>query len=169
MALAALVLTRPAAATSVVPVTVEELTRRADAVVVATPRAARSQWLGGQIVTDVELEVHASARGSLVPGDTVTLRRPGGIVGRIGQEIPGVPSLELGRQYVVFLARGPGVFYLAHLTAAVLPMAAAPDGTVTVQPPAEGLATGPGGRPGTVMGRAGMPFEQLVRVLRSVR
>jgi hypothetical protein len=168
---------RVATATTVVPVTVETLARRSDAVLVVTPRSATPQWVGGTIVTDYDLEVQNVVQGTLSSGAHVTLRTPGGVVGRIGQQIPGVPSLETGRPYLVFLARdrdGSGLYFLAHLTAAVLPVVAAPDGTPVVLPALEGMRVRPGvvsttvphATDATAMVREGLPLEQLVRMLR---
>jgi hypothetical protein len=177
LALAPALAARPAHATTVVPVTVEDLARRADEMVVATPRAARAFWLGSHIVTDVELEVQTTARGTLAPRARVTVRLPGGVVGRLGQVVPGVPELAISRPYLVFLTRAgdvPGIFYLAHLTAAVLPLVSAPGGGVVAMPPAEGLVTRPdlgptSATPATVMSRTGVAVERLLGVLRSVR
>lgn len=172
---------RAAHATTVVPVTVEELAHRADEVVVATPRAQASRWLGRTIVTDVVLEVQTVLRGSLVGGARVTLQLPGGAVGRIAQMIPGAPAPQVGTPYVFFLSRAPnepGLYYVTHLTASVLPLAPVPNGggAITVMPTAEGLiarATAQSApvtpaRP-TVMTRAGVPLEQLASAVRSAR
>ncbi len=125
-----------AIATTVVPVTTEELTRRSDEVVLATVRASSSRWEHGLIVTDHELTVDATVRGSALPRATIFVRTPGGTVGRITQVIPDAPSLEVGRSYVFFLSGGVGqVRFLAHLTAAVVPVQASPQGALVAQPP----------------------------------
>lgn len=160
-------------ATTVVPVTVEELARRADEVVIATPRASRSQWIGGLIFTDVDVEVHATLRGALAPGSRVMLRIPGGVVGQIGQQVPGVPELDPGQPYVMFLSRAPdrvGMYYLAHLTAAVMRLANTSGGTVTVAFPGEGMVVrSTGDTSVSSVPRGGIALGQLVQRLRSVR
>ncbi|MBL8684141.1 MAG: hypothetical protein JNK05_33515 [Myxococcales bacterium] len=189
---AALVLSAPDAhATTVVPVTVEQLSSRADVVVVATVRSTRALWEGRLIVTDCELEVRVAMKGSLAPGQTLTLRVPGGVLGDIGQTIPGVPRVERGDTFVAFVTRAedraPGRYYLTHLTASILPLsslaptAATPSGSVVVRPAAEGMivegSTGPTAaqrRPNTLatrtaMPRAGLPLEQLLAVVRGAR
>jgi hypothetical protein len=166
-----------AQATTVVPITVEALARRADDVLVVTPRSATSHWMGREIVTDYDLVVESVIRGNLQPGAHVTLRAPGGVVDRIGQQVPGVMRLETGRPYLVFLSRAEdgavGIHYLTHLTASILPLTAESDGTVTVSSNVEGLrvATNPTGTTATrseatVMRREGIALDQLVRVLR---
>lgn len=180
LAIPVLAAVRPAAASTVVPVTVETLARRADEVLVVTPRGSSAQWLARRIVTDYDLEVQSVVRGAVVPRAHVTLRAAGGIVGRIGQEVPGVPALAIDRPYVVFLTRAPGlagVYYFAHLTAAALPIVAAPDGTLVALPALEGMrvqptaVSGPGAlaSQATSMVRAGLPLEQFVRLLRSAQ
>ena len=170
-------LPRSAHATTVVPVTIETLARRADEVLIVTPRHATSAWFGRVIDTDYDLEVQTVVRGASVAGAHVTLRAPGGVVGSIGQQIPGVPALEINRPYVVFLSRAsdvPGVFYLTHLTAAVLPVTAASDGTLTALPAAEGMRVRTGivvpnalATEATAMAREGMTLDALVREIRS--
>lgn len=124
-----------AVATQTVPVTTEELTRRSDEVVVATVRASSSRWEHGLIVTDSELTVDAAVRGPSVVGATISVRTPGGTVGRISQVIPDAPVLEVGRSYVFFLSGGDGaVRFLAHLTAAVVPVTTTASGGLVARP-----------------------------------
>ena len=126
----------PADATTIVPVTTEELTQRSDEVIVATVRASSSRWERGLIVTDHELVVDASIRGRALVHATVFVRTPGGVVGRIAQAVPDAPTLEVGRTYVFFLSGGVGqVRFLAHLTAAVVPVETSAQGGLVAQPP----------------------------------
>ncbi len=177
---ASLAIATTASATTVVPITVEALSRRADEVLVVTPRAASAHWLAREIVTDYQLEVQSVVHGSATVGSRVTLRAPGGIVDRVGQRIPGVPTLEIGRPYVVFLSHatdGTGVNYLTHLTASVLPVSTAPDGAIVVTPAAEGMrvavsaptAAAALASDATVMRRDGVALETLVRVMGASR
>lgn len=178
MAISAGLGVRSAGASTTVPVTLETLARRADEVLVVTPRSATAQWVDRMIVTDYDLEVQTVVRGSVSIGSHVTLRAAGGFVGRIAQQIPGVPTLEVGRPYVVFLSRSPdvaSVYYFTHLTAAALPVIAAPDGTPVALPAAEGMrvrpaaaaAVAPSASDATSMVREGLPLEHIVRLLRS--
>ncbi len=169
---------RPAAASTVVPVTVEALARRADDVLVVTPRRSTAHWIGRRIVTDYDLDVQAVVRGAVSPGAHVVLRAAGGTVGNIVQEIPGTPVLAIDRPYVVFLLRSPnvaGTYFFAHLMAAALPIVAAADGTPVALPAVEGMRVGPAAASAssprasiaTVMVREGLPLDALVRLLRS--
>lgn len=179
-----------ASATTVVPITVEQLSRRADAVIVATVRSTRAQWEGRLIVTDCELEVRVAMKGELSPGQTLWLRVPGGVMGDIGQVIPGVARLDRGETVVAFVTRAedrtPGRYYLTHLTASILPIAAVttsstPSATLVVRPTAEGMTVAPSPTPtgaanrsraaatATAMTRAGMTLEQLAALVRASR
>jgi hypothetical protein len=140
------------------PVTVTELTRSADDVIVGTVRRSLSRWEGRFIVTDHEVELTAVLKGRLPVRAVVVVRVAGGVVGRIGQHVPGAPSLEDGRTYVLFLAGGVSdVRYLAHMTAAVVPMTVDAAGRVQATAP-ESLT----------MGAPTMAFERLVGAVRAV-
>lgn len=164
------------AATTVVPITVEQLTQRSDIVVVARVGARRSHWLGRTIVTDVELTINHSLKGSLIAGAHLTLRLPGGDVGNISQVLHGAPSVEENETIVAFLRRPPEanlpVFYLTHLTASILRTSVPAGATsVLVQPAHEGMtlsSTGPTS-PRTLMTRAGVSLEQLVNLVRTTQ
>jgi len=170
-ALAALLLgLAPAAAsaTTIVPITTEELTRRSDEVLVATVRASTSRWEHGLIVTDHELLVEASIRGRTLVRSTVFVRTPGGVVGRIAQTIPDAPMLEVGRSYLFFLSGGVGqVRYLAHLTAAVVPVEATARGELVAQPSSSLLVDRSQSSP-TPVAPPPMPLPAMLDLVRAV-
>jgi hypothetical protein len=147
-------------ATVTVPITLQELTERSDDVVVGEVRRASSQWDGGRIVTDYEIDIRAVMRGRTAVGTSLLARLPGGTVGRIGQTIAGVPSPEVGGTYVFFLQSGPsGLRYLTHLTASVMPVTLdTPTGTVSVTP-----------HPSLTSLRAGAPLDAVSRAVLAVR
>jgi hypothetical protein len=138
-------------------VTLAELTRTSDDVVLGTVRRSVGRWEGNFIVTDHEVELHAVLKGRLSPRSVVLLRVAGGEVGRIGQHIPGAPSLEVGATYLLFLSGGlANVRYLAHMTAAVVPMTLDASGTLQARAP-ESLA----------LGAPTVSLERLVGAVRS--
>lgn len=109
------------------PVTVDELTRASDEVIVGTVRRSESRWDDGAIVTDHEVELLAVLKGRLAPRGTVVVRVAGGTVGRVAQAVVGAPQLEDGRTYMLFLAGGISTArYLAHVSAAVVPVTVDP-------------------------------------------
>lgn len=103
---AALALPRPAPAAVAVPASVEELARASGAVVRGRVRAAVARWSedGRRIETEAEVEVLAAWRGA--PAARLTVRVPGGAVGRVGQRVDGAPRLAEGEEVVLFLWRG---------------------------------------------------------------
>lgn len=161
MALAVTLLPAASHATTVRPVTMAELTRAADDVLVVTVRRASAHWEGRTIVTDHECVVTAALKGRATPGSTVVVRTPGGVVGRIGQTIPDASTLDDGQSYVLFLSGGDGgVRYLAHLTAAAVPMSLDASGNrVQVTPPTSMTAP---------TGAAPTPLDQFARAVREV-
>lgn len=175
--------------TTVVPITLEQLAQRADVVVLATVRSTRALWQGRLIVTDCELEVRLAMKGTLSSGQMITLRVPGGVLGDLGQVIPGVPRVDRGDTIVVFATRAEdraaGRYYLTHLTASILPVvatpaaqsASSPSATLVVRPAAEGMIVQGGAASEglaslgsrTAMPRGGLSLENLVSVLRASR
>lgn len=154
-----------ASATTVRPVTMAELTRAADDVVVVTVRRSSSHWEGRVIVTDHEVQVTAALKGASRPGALMVVRTPGGVVGRVGQTIPDASTLDVGRSYVLFLSGGDGaVRYLAHLTAAAAPVSldASGNGVEVTTPTAL--------TPPATMGVSGAPvaLERFARAVREV-
>jgi hypothetical protein len=136
--LGALTLLSPtrAGATTTVPVSVAELTQSADDVIVGVVRRSTSRWEEGFIVTDHDVEVTMTLKGRAPLRSVVTVRVAGGVVGRIAQRVVGAPSLEDGHTYMLFLAGGVStVRYLAHMTAAVVPVTLATTGAVQVSVP----------------------------------
>jgi hypothetical protein len=65
---------RRAHSTTVVPITVDALTRRSELVVLGTVRAASSQWRERFIVTDCDVRVEAVLKGPVSAGATVGVR-----------------------------------------------------------------------------------------------
>ncbi|MFO0625440.1 MAG: hypothetical protein U0325_07445 [Polyangiales bacterium] len=125
-------------ATTVVPVTVDALTRRSELVVLGTVRATTSRWRERFIVTDCDVVVEAVLKGAAQPGAVVGVRVAGGEVDGIGQRVPDAPIPHAGETAVFFLqGQEDGRWLLAHMTAAVVPVSVGPDGVARV-----GSATG---------------------------
>ncbi len=116
LALAALVwATLPAAseASVVAALSTEELVDQSDIVCLAAVERTDVQMDDlGRIVTDAELRVHKTWKGTTRPGDTVTLRRLGGTLGDLSLQVIGEPVIERGGQVVLFARRSPKGPYL---------------------------------------------------------
>jgi hypothetical protein len=94
----------PARALTVVAYAFGELLREADVIVVGTARQTRSAWdATGQVIhTYVELTDLDVLKGG-VPAAVFELRLPGGVVGDAAQSYPGLPQLEPGQRYILFM------------------------------------------------------------------
>ncbi len=101
---------RPAAATTAVALTLQQLVGQSHRVLLGTPEATSSQWesIGGsrRIVSYTRLVVDEDVDGT---GDGVCLVRTlGGAVGELGQIVHGEAQLRAGSHTLVFLRRGGG-------------------------------------------------------------
>lgn len=83
-----------------------DLVRRADHVVVATAigESARRD-ARGRIVTDYAVRIEEVMKGDARPGDVLVMTRIGGVIGDLGMRVEGEPGLEMGERYVLFLDR----------------------------------------------------------------
>ena len=82
---------------------VEDLARQADTIVVGTVTQRQSAWDAQHtaIYTDVTVAVERVLAGT--PGDTLTLRVAGGIVEGMGMGTSNDPTFQDGEQMIVFL------------------------------------------------------------------
>lgn len=90
----------PAFASVILPMTLDELIDRADAIVHGKVVAQDSAWEGGRIVTRSRVKLEGALKGA--PGSQVVLRTQGGVVDGIGQKVYGEPSFAVGEEVVVF-------------------------------------------------------------------
>lgn len=98
---------RTAAASVVEALSLAELVKRSEQVVVATPGEHMGRRSGNLIVTDVQLRVDEGLKGSAKRGDTLIATLLGGVADGVGLQVPGEAVLPSGAQYVVFLRRQP--------------------------------------------------------------
>ena len=178
-----LVLAPTALGTTLVARPLDAMIREADAVALVTtadPLAARTHWIEGRIVTDLDISVVETLRGDL-PVGPLTLRLPGGTVGAITQRLPGAPTFSAAGSWIVLLRRLPdGAYTVFDLCLGQLPIVL---DRVTreslVRPPATAdvtLITDPRAAPLAVVTStalqeipaAGMPFERFAALVRSL-
>jgi hypothetical protein len=86
-------------------VTVDELARDADAVVVGSSVAQESHWEGGRIVTSISLSVDEIWTSRTDVPATVQVVTLGGTVGDLAQKVEGAAVLPGGSRLVVFIKR----------------------------------------------------------------
>jgi hypothetical protein len=97
---------RSASASLVQALSLAELTSGAEQVFVGRVIAEESHYDEHErIVTDVRLQVEEPVKGRLAAGQSVTIRRQGGVVGDIGTRVLGEPSFQSGETVVLFAAR----------------------------------------------------------------
>ena len=100
---------RPARASVVLALSLEELTRKAELIVlgVATEQQARRHFDGKLIVTDVSLRVDDVLKGSAKRGQTVVTTLLGGKLDGLALQVPGEANLPVGQRLLVFLYHAP--------------------------------------------------------------
>lgn len=93
-----------ATATSLVPMSLEDLTRTSVATAVARVQAIRAvRTSDGHQYTLVDLAIEEVLHGQLPAGE-VTLKEPGGTVADVTEAYDGVPEYQVGERAVVFLS-----------------------------------------------------------------
>jgi hypothetical protein len=112
--------------------TMDEMTRSATAIVRARVSGALASFTGSTIYTHYKLEVTETWKGSA--GSEVML--PGGIASGYRQSFPGVPKLETGAEYVLFLWKSPaGITHLVGLSQGLFQVTSQPDGLLAASRP----------------------------------
>lgn len=138
----------PARAATLLALDLAELVRTSDYVVVANAQSENSRYANKLIVTDVELRVITSMKGSAKAGDTLVATHLGGSVDRVALTVPGAASFKLGQSAIVFLQRAPGGVDLrvTGMTQGVMPIlgaevqtGGAEPGTTLMQRDAKGV------------------------------
>jgi hypothetical protein len=93
----------PAGATSAKKLSLGELSRGSERIVLADVEDASSRWDGKEIYTYVTLRVTEGVKGAK-RHETITVRQIGGQVGTIASIVAGTPSFRKGESVVVFLS-----------------------------------------------------------------
>ena len=127
----------PAFATTVVPLSFEQLVNESSAVVFGRVADVRSQWTADRrfIESVVSIEVLKGMKGGA--GETLAFTVPGGQVGRYLNVIPGAPVFAPGDLAVFFLTtRGPRLPVTTGLTQGIYRVRRdASSGALLVMPP----------------------------------
>ena len=125
-------------ATTVVPLSFEQLVSESSAVVYGRVSDVRSQWTEDRrfIESVVSIEVIKGMKGAA--GETLAFTVPGGQVGRYLNVIPGAPTFATGDLAVFFLtAHGPRLPVTTGLTQGIYRVQRdAASGAMLVMPPA---------------------------------
>ena len=112
--LVGLLLSAPAQGLSVVPRPFDDLVQLADVIMVGTVQDVHSEFgndgLDQNIFSFVRFRELQVIKGQITT-EQYTLQVPGGVVGRIAQDYPGVPPFHTGQRYVVFVRGNNRVFF----------------------------------------------------------
>jgi hypothetical protein len=92
-----------ASATTVVPMNLDDMAKASPDIVHGTVVATASHWNEDKtlIVTDVRIRVEDTLKGNA--GGEITVTQPGGVVGALRVEIPGVTAFRQDQEAVLFL------------------------------------------------------------------
>jgi hypothetical protein len=131
-----LMLVASASATVLVPADFAEMVSGSQLVVYGRVVDVRSQMVGDRrtIESVVTVSVAQAIKGD--PGATVSVRVPGGVVGRYRRVMVGAPSFRPGEEVVLFLSgRPPAIPMPFGLSQGVYRVSRAADGRGLVAPP----------------------------------
>ncbi|HEX5474373.1 MAG TPA: hypothetical protein VFX12_06915 [Vicinamibacterales bacterium] len=155
-------------ATVIRPIEFHELVAGARVILHARVLGVRAQWADGRrrVETLVTLEAEEYLKGQL--GEQITIRVPGGQLGRYRTIMIGAPAFTAGQDLVLFLdSSGPSLPFVFGLSQGVFRVVVDPARGAFVTPPLlEGRTTAPQPLVRGAMGRQPVPlaaFEAAVR------
>ena len=125
-----------AAAATLQQLSMDQMAQSATAIVRARVTGSSASFTGSTIYTHYKLQVSETWKG--VPGTEVML--PGGVAGGYRQSFPGVPSLEIGAEYVLYLWKSSttGIIHIVGLSQGIFNVTQQADGSIQVGRPAIG-------------------------------
>jgi hypothetical protein len=125
-----------AAAATLQQLSMDQLTQSATAIVRARVTGSSASFTSSTIYTHYKLQVSETWKG--VPGAEVML--PGGIAGGYRQSFPGVPTLQTGGEYVLYLWKSSttGITHVVGLSQGIFNVTQQADGSIQVGRPVIG-------------------------------
>src|SRR5262249_33119614 len=124
--------------------------QRAERVVYATVESSEAKWTKDHdaIYTDVTLRVSRAYKGNAQPGETIVVRREGGVVDGVGMRVFGAPGFTVGEEVVVFVEKRGNASWVVGMSQGKLHVNVLPDGSRRVSPPdLSGISFLPGQKP----------------------
>ena len=171
---------RPASASTVLALTLDDLVVKSDVVVLATAKSRTARWEEGRIVTYTTVVVDAPVSNGPAAGDSLVVRTMGGVVGDVGQKVFGEAVLPIGAQTMLFLrdlpkpiaaSALPGARSVTGMAQGTLPVVIGADKVQRIGPSATSLALVPPTNPKSVpanVATAGRPVKDVVVELRAL-
>jgi hypothetical protein len=113
--------------------TLDQISQSATAIVRAKVTASSASFTGKTIYTHYKLQVSEAWKGS-----ATELMLPGGVAGGFRQSFPGVPELQVGSEYVMYLwtSKVTGITQLVGLTQGLFNVSASTTSNALVWRPA---------------------------------
>lgn len=110
--------------------TLTQLAQSATAVVRVRVTSSSASFTGSTIYTHYKLQVSETWKGS-APAEVML---PGGVASGYRQSYPGVPSLQIGNEYVLYLWKSPstGITHIVGWSQGIFNVTQQSDGTVLV-------------------------------------
>lgn len=125
-----------AGAATLQQLSLDQMAQSATAVVRARVTGSSASFTGSTIYTHYKLQISETWKG--VPGTEVML--PGGVAGGYRQSFPGVPSLQTGAEYVLFLwkSSSTGITHVVGLSQGIFNITQQADGSLQAGRPVIG-------------------------------
>ena len=118
-----------AAAATLQQLSLDQMTQSATAIVRARITGSSASFTGSTIYTHYKLQVTETWKGF----STTDVVLPGGVAGGYRQSFPGVPALQTGTEYVLFLwTSSTGMTHLVGLSQGIFNVGQLTDGTLQV-------------------------------------
>lgn len=131
-------------ASTVRALSLADLTRKAEVIVVGVPEEAQSRRHvdGKLLVTDVSVRVERVLEGTAKPGESLVVTLLGGELDGVALSVPGEAALPLGKRSLLFLYRASrsGDLRVVGMAQGAMSMQAAADGTPMIIPGGSGSA-----------------------------
>jgi hypothetical protein len=110
-----------------------QMAKSATAIVRARVTSSSASFTGSTIYTHYKLQVSEVWKG---PAETEVML-PGGVAGGYRQSFPGVPALQVGSEYVLFLwtSSKTGITHVVGLSQGLFSVMPQPDGSLNVSRP----------------------------------
>ena len=125
--IAALFFSGYCAAATLQQLSIDEMAQQSTAIVRVHVRSSAASFTGPTIYTHYKLQIDETLKGF----PTAEVMVPGGVSGPYRQTFPGIPQLEVGREYLLFLwTSSTGITHLMGLSQGVFDLATASDGTL---------------------------------------
>src|SRR5580658_2185587 len=122
-----------AAAATLQQLSLDQMAQSATAIVRARVTGSSASLTGSTIYTHYKLEISETWKGA--PAAEVML--PGGVAGSYRQSFPGVPALQTGAEYVLFLWKSSktGITHVVGLSQGIFNVTQQADGSFQVDRP----------------------------------